>query len=91
MYQSGPIHGPSGSGLNLLRKLGRKLITVDRDLRQLQKPLELLDRDLLGGDGEPAGDHDAPGRLVPGDSFRLGRRRPMRNSTGPSITANVCP
>ena len=37
--------------------------------------LILLDRDLLGGDGEPAGDDDTAGRLVPGDTFRLGRRR----------------
>ena len=75
MYQSGPIHGPSGSGLYLARKLAGDLVTVDCDAAELQEPLELLDRNLLGGDGETAGDSHAPGGLVPGDTFRLGRRR----------------
>src|SRR5208337_5021172 len=41
----------------------------------LHEPLELLNSDLLGGDGETAGDTHAPGGLDPGDTFRLGRRR----------------
>ena len=62
------------------------------ELRVLfHEPLVLLDRHLLGGDGETAGDRSAVRRLVP--SIRSGSvgGEPMRNSTGPSITAKVWP
>ena len=75
MYQSGPIHGPSGSGLYLLRTLGGNLVAVIRDVGELQEPLELLDGHLLGGDGETAGDAHAAGSFVSGVTFRLGRWR----------------
>ena len=52
--------------------------------------LKLLDRHLPVGDGEPTGNHDPVGHLVV-VPVRLFGGEPMRNSTGPSITAKVCP
>ena len=51
----------------------------------------LFDRHLLGGDGEPAGDDRRGG--ISSAASRSGSvgGDPMRNSTGPSITAKVCP
>ena len=53
----------------------------------LQEPLELLDRDFLGGDGEPAGDSGALGASLPAIRSVSVGGEPMLNITGPSITA----